>query len=224
MESCDVLVVGGGNAGLSAAITAREAGASVVLLEYAPKAFRGGNSRHTRNLRVMHDSPAATLSGRYSSSDYWNDLLSVTRGHTDEHLARVTIEGTSQLLPWMHAHGARFQPALEGTLSLSRTNAFFLGGGKALMNAYYAAAERLGVRVVYDAEVRSFCLGNGVVGEVLALKDSAPCSVRAKAVVVSSGGFQANIEWLSEYWGEAARNFIIRGTPYAHLMFPITDR
>ena len=68
MESCDVLVVGGGNAGLSAAIAAREAGASVMVLEHAPRAFRGGNSRHTRNLRLMHQSPTATLTGSYSSS------------------------------------------------------------------------------------------------------------------------------------------------------------
>ena len=215
MESCDVLVVGGGNAGLSAAITAREAGASVRLLEHAPKALRGGNSRHTRNLRVMHESPAATLIGSYSSSDYWSDLLSVTHGKTDEHLARIAIDGTAELLPWMEAHGARFQPALEGTLGLSRTNAFFLGGGKALMNAYYGAAERLGVCVLYDTEVRSLCLVNGMVGDVSIVKNAVSSLVQPKAVVVCSGGFQANIEWLRESWGDAADNFIIRGTPYA---------
>jgi tricarballylate dehydrogenase len=215
MESCDVLVVGGGNAGLSAAITAREAGASVMLLEHAPIAFRGGNSRHTRNLRLMHESPTATLKGSYSSSEYWSDLLSVTRGKTDEHLARIAIDATAQLLPWMVAHGARFQPALEGTLSLSRTNAFFLGGGKALLNAYYGAAERLGVSVLYDTEVRSLCLVNGMVREVLTVKNGASVLVRPKTVVVCSGGFQANIDWLREYWGDAAGNFIIRGTPYA---------
>jgi tricarballylate dehydrogenase len=215
MESCDVLVVGGGNAGLSAAITAREAGASVRLLEHAPKALRGGNSRHTRNLRLMHESPTATLIGSYSSSDYWSDLLSVTHGKTDEHLARIAIDGTAELLPWMEAHGARFQPALEGTLGLSRTNAFFLGGGKALMNAYYGAAERLGVCVFYDTEVRSLFLVNGLVQEVSTVKSGAPFSLRPRAVVVCSGGFQANIEWLREYWGDAADNFIIRGTPYA---------
>jgi tricarballylate dehydrogenase len=215
MESCDVLVVGGGNAGLSAAITAREAGASVRLLEHAPKALRGGNSRHTRNLRLMHESPTATLIGSYSSSDYWSDLLSVTHGKTDEHLARMAIDGTAELLPWMEAHGARFQPALEGTLGLSRTNAFFLGGGKALMNAYYGAAERLGVCVFYDTEVRSLFLVNGLVQEVSTVKSGAPFSLRPRAVVVCSGGFQANIEWLREYWGDAADNFIIRGTPYA---------
>ena len=215
MESCDVLVVGGGNAGLSAAITAREAGASVRLLEHAPKALRGGNSRHTRNLRLVHESPTATLIGSYSSSDYWSDLLSVTHGKTDEHLARIAIDGTAELLPWMEAHGARFQPALEGTLGLSRTNAFFLGGGKALMNAYYGAAERSGVCVFYDTEVRSLFLVNGLVQEVSTVKSGAPFSLRPKAVVVCSGGFQANIEWLREYWGDAADNFIIRGTPYA---------
>jgi tricarballylate dehydrogenase len=215
MESCDVLVVGGGNAGLSAAITAREAGASVVLLEHAPREFRGGNSRHTRNLRLMHASPTATLVGSYSSSDYWRDLLSVTHGKTDEQLARTAIDATGELLPWMQGHGARFQPALEGTLSLSRTNAFFLGGGKALMNAYYAAAERLGISVMYDTEVRSLCLVNGMVREASITRDAASGSVRPKTVVVSSGGFQANLEWLREYWGDAAQNFIVRGTPYA---------
>jgi tricarballylate dehydrogenase len=215
IESCDVLVVGGGNAGLSAAIAAREAGASVLLLEHAPKALRGGNSRHTRNLRLMHESPTATLTGSYSCSDYWKDLLSVTHGRTDEHLARVAIDATADLWPWMQAHGARFQPALEGTLSLSRTNAFFLGGGKALMNAYYGAAERLGVSVLYDTEVRSLAMANGLVREVLTAKYGPSVPLRPKAVVVCSGGFQANIEWLREYWGDAAGNFIIRGTPYA---------
>ena len=215
MESCDVLVVGGGNAGLSAAIAAREAGASVVLLEHAPKALRGGNSRHTRNLRLMHKSPTATLVGSYSSSDYWRDLLSVTHGNTEEHLARMAIDATAELLPWMHVHGARFQPALEGTLGLSRTNAFFLGGGKALMNAYYAAAERLGISVFYDTEVRSLCFANGMIREATAVKNGTSSALRPKAVVVSSGGFQANIEWLRQYWGDAAGNFIIRGTPYA---------
>ncbi len=214
-QSCDVLVVGGGNAGLCAAMTARELGASVMLLEHAPQPFRGGNSRHTRNLRVMHDSSTVTLTGTYSKSDYWKDLLSVTHGQTDERLAQIAIEGTAELLPWMHAHGARFQPALGGTLNLSRTNAFFLGGGKALINAYYRAAERIGVSIAYDTEVRALCLVGGMVREVLTVKNGASVLLRPETVVVSSGGFQANIDWLREYWGDAASNFIIRGTPYA---------
>ena len=149
----DVLVAGGGNAALCAAITARQAGASVLLVESAPRAFRGGNSRHTRNLRAMHDRPNEVLTDAYKEDEYWDDLLRVTGGQTDESLARMTIRASSGVFGWMKAAGVRFQPSLTGTLNLGRTNAFFLGGGKALVNAYYLTAEKLGVEILYDTEV-----------------------------------------------------------------------
>ena len=70
----DVLVVGGGNAGLCAAITARQAGARVLVAEHAPRHFRGGNSRHTRNLRIMHREPTNVLSESYPEDEFWNDM------------------------------------------------------------------------------------------------------------------------------------------------------
>ncbi|STR40796.1 TcuA [Klebsiella michiganensis] len=76
----DVLVIGGGNAALCAALTAREAGASVLLLEAAPREWRGGNSQHTRNLRCMHDAPQDVLVDSYPEEEYWQDLLRVTEG------------------------------------------------------------------------------------------------------------------------------------------------
>lgn len=211
----DVLVVGGGNAALCAAISAREAGASVLILEHAPRAFRGGNSRHTRNLRTMHDRPTATLTEAYGEEEYWEDLKRVTGGQTDEALARMTIRSTAQALPWMEGHGVRFQPSLSGTLSLSRTNAFFLGGGKALVNAYYLTAEAMGVDILYDTEVTHLALEDGAVREARIICRGFPETVRARTVVAASGGFQANLGWLKRYWGEAAENFLIRGTPYA---------
>ena len=213
--SYDVLVAGGGNAALCAAIAAREAGASVVLVEHAPRAFRGGNSRHTRNFRIMHAAPTATLTEAYLEDEYWDDLLRVTGGETDEVLARLTVRGSAPALTWMASHGVRFQPSLTGTLSLSRTNAFFLGGGKALLNAYYQTAERLGVVIRYDTEVRDVRLRNGAVDSVEVASAGESLTLRAKSVVVAAGGFQANIEWLRQYWGAAADNFLIRGTPYA---------
>jgi tricarballylate dehydrogenase len=163
----------------------------------------------------MHLNPTATLTKSYSEDEYWKDLLGVTAGKTDEALAKMTIRSTSEVLAWMAARGVHFQPSLSGTLSLSRTNAFFLGGGKALMNAYYLTAKRLGIEVAYNTEVKSLRLTDGVVREATAVIDGSPVTFRAKTVVVSSGGFQANIEWLREYWGDAADNFLIRGTPYA---------
>jgi tricarballylate dehydrogenase len=213
-KTYDVLVAGGGNAALCAAITARQAGATVLLVESAPKAFRGGNSRHTRNLRAMHDQPNAVLTDAYKEDEYWDDLLRVTGGNTDEALARMTIRASAGVFGWMRDAGVRFQPSLTGTLNLGRTNAFFLGGGKALVNAYYLTAEKLGVEVLYDTEVVNMNMEDGAVRSIDITYKGFPETVHARCVVASSGGFQANLDWMREYWGDAVDNFVIRGTPY----------
>jgi tricarballylate dehydrogenase len=210
----DLLILGGGNAALCAALTARKPGLSVLVVESAPVHFRGGNSRHTRNMRTMHAGPLGVLTDAYPESEYWDDLLKVTGGLTDERLARMTIRQTEQHLPWMKAHGVRFQAPLGGTLHLSRTNAFFLGGGKALMNAYYAAAEVAGVKVSYDTEVVDLEMAEGRFASATVRRDGAEHRVRAKACVAAAGGFESNLAWLREAWGPPADNFIVRGTPY----------
>ena len=210
----DIVVVGGGNAALCAAITSAEEGARVLILESAPKTYRGGNSRHTRNFRCMHEGPLSVLTDSYGEDEYFDDLMLVTKGKTDEPLARLAIRSSEECLPWMEAHGVRFQPSLSGTLSLSRTNAFFLGGGKALVNAYYNTAEDLGVTVVYDAEVTHVHIEGDRFTHLVAQIGGKTHKIEGKAAVLASGGFQSNLEWLTRAWGPAAANFLIRGTPY----------
>ncbi len=212
----DVLVIGGGNAALCAALMAREAGASVLLLESAPREWRGGNSPHTRNLRCMHDAPQDVLTDAYPEEEYWQDLLKVTGGETNEQLARLVIRASSHCRDWMHRHGVRFQPALSGTLQLSRTNAFFMGGGKALVNAYYRSAEKLGVHIRYNTPVQRLDIQDG---RFLAAYTGHE-RVEAKSCVLAAGGFESNREWLRQAWGQnadgewPADNFLIRGTRY----------
>jgi len=213
-EVFDVVVLGGGNAALCAALSASEQGARVVVVESAPREFRGGNSRHTRNLRCVHDTPTDLLTDAYSDDEYLADLLRVTGGQTDESLARMVVRVSAACPQWMRRYGVRFQASLRGTLQLGRTNAFFLGGGKALLNSYYAAAGRLGVRVLYNAEVVGLDLVDGSFRSASVLIDGRIVTVRAKAVVLAAGGFESNLDWLKEIWGDAADNFIVRGTPY----------
>ncbi|VWB63252.1 tricarballylate dehydrogenase [Burkholderia pseudomultivorans] len=212
----DVLVIGGGNAALCAALMAREAGASVLLLEAAPREWRGGNSQHTRNLRCMHDAPQDVLVDAYPEEEFWQDLLKVTGGITNEHLARLTIRASSTCRPWMHKHGVRFQPPLSGALHVARTNAFFMGGGKALVNAYYRSAEALGVDIRYDTPVDELELDGG---RFIAAR-SGRQRFEACACVLAAGGFESNREWLRQAWGQNERgewpadNFLIRGTRF----------
>jgi tricarballylate dehydrogenase len=215
-QMIDVLVIGGGNAALCAALMAREAGASVLLLEAAPREWRGGNSQHTRNLRCMHDGPQDVLIDAYPEEEFWQDLLKVTGGATDEKLARLAIRASSNCRDWMRKHGVHFQPSLSGTLHLARTNAFFMGGGKALVNAYYRSAQALGVQVRYDAPVDALELEGG---RFVAARIGAE-RIEAKACVLAAGGFESNLAWMREAWGQneqgewPADNFLIRGTRF----------
>ena len=207
----DVLVIGAGNAGLCAAITAAEAGCSVLVIEVASRDMRGGNTRHTRNLRAMHDAPTDVLTDAYSFEEYYDDLIRVTRGITNESLASLTLEKSAELTSWLGARGVRFQPALSGTLNLGRTNAFFLGGGRALLNSLCRHAEALGVTFLYETEVSELRMEDGYCDGVT-LADGR--DLQAKKVITTAGGFEANLDWLAEGWGDAARNFLVRGTPH----------
>jgi tricarballylate dehydrogenase len=210
----DVLIAGGGNAALCAALSAAAEGATVAVLECAPPEFRGGNSRHTRNLRCMHEAPTQFLTGAYPEEEYFDDLIRVTGGNTNRELACMVIRESRDCVAWMMQQGVRFQKPLTGTLHLGRTNAFFLGGGKALMNSYYATARRMGVQIFYGAEVTGLNFAGAEFESADVLLNGDAIQFRAGALVAAAGGFESNLEWLKEIWGEAADNFLIRGTPY----------
>ena len=214
MDTYDIAVLGAGNAALCAALTAREAGARVVIFESAPRDFRGGNSRHTRNLRCAHAAPTDVLTDAYPVDELMADLLRVNGGETDETLARMVVERSTTCTDWMQRYGVRFQASLKGTLHLSRTNAFFLGGGKALMNSYFAAAEKAGIPVHYESEVVGLDIVDGTFRSARVRMNGRVETVTAKAVVLAGGGFEANLDWLEEAWGPPAKNFLVRGTPY----------
>jgi tricarballylate dehydrogenase len=210
----DVVIIGGGNAALVSALSARDAGVRVLMLERAPVVFRGGNSRHTRNVRCVHNAADEFNTGAYRFDELWKDLCGVGKGPSDEELAELTVRRSEHAPAWMAEHGVRWQRPLTGTLHLGRTNRFFLGGGKALVNAYYRRAAAAGVEVLYESSVERLEFAGDRCTALVVRSGGREHRLRAGAVVCASGGFEANIEWLRRYWGDAALNYHIRGPRY----------
>jgi tricarballylate dehydrogenase len=207
-HTIDVLVVGSGNAALCAALAAAEEGADVLVVEQSAVGDRGGNSKYTRNLRCASPEPAENA---YPEAAFLRDLIGVTGEGIDIDLARLLIHESVTLVDWLEHFGVHWQPALRGTLQLSATNRFFLGGGKALINTYFRAAERAGVTTAYCSRVEDLeLISGGIMATVV--NGGKPVRIAAKACVAASGGFEANLAWLRRDYGAAADNFIVRGT------------
>jgi tricarballylate dehydrogenase len=186
-----------------------------LLLEHAPRWLRGGNTRHSRNLRFAHEAPTPLSSGPYPAREFRSDLRRATHGTGDEALTELLVERSADAPDWLTGAGVHFQPVASGVLPPSRKTAFLLGGGKSMLNALYATAERIGVEIRYGCEVRELRLGPGGLERVLYRQGPDSGWIAPRAAIACCGGSQANRNWLRAHWGEAADGFINRGTPFA---------
>jgi tricarballylate dehydrogenase len=211
----DVLVLGGGVAALCAAIAAREAGATVRLIEQAPRTLRGGNTRHSRNFRVAHAAPTPFSLDRYTEDEYLAELHQAAQGQFDGTLARLMVRRSAAITDWLAGHGVHLQPMSDGVLPPSRRTVFCLGGGTAMMNALYATAQRIGVEIRYASTAAAIRLENARVREVAIVDAAGRRTVCPRAVIACCGGYQANAAQLRLRWGEAADRFVVRGIPHA---------
>ena len=229
-----VVVVGGGNAALCAAIAARERGADVLLLERAPFEQRGGNSRFTAGgMRVAYDGVedlralmpdlsetelARTDFGAYPRDQFYDDMGRVTQYRTDPNLAAKLIDESLATLHWMAGHGVRFLP-MYGRQSFERDGkARFWGGltveawggGPGLVDGLTAIAERMGVTLRYGVRAQALALADGRVNGVRVQGET----VAADAVVLACGGFEANAAWRTRYLGAGWELAKVRGTRF----------
>jgi len=237
VENIDVLVVGGGNAGFTAALAAAENGRSVLLLEKADKDRAGGNSYYTAGAtRIPHgglkdlvdvvepdERHAVTEVPPYSKEDYLADLEKVSGGRNDPELSRVLVDESHGTLRWLQRQGLKYRLMYERQ-AYSRPDGSFLfwgglhignvGGGKGLMEDHAAAAERAGVGVRYGHAVSELISeGARVVGVRYRDAAGAEGEVRAGSVILASGGFEANPEMRRRYLGEGWQEAKVRGTP-----------
>ena len=236
-QSADLVVVGAGNAALAAALTAREAGASVIVLEAAPVAERGGNSAYTGGaLRIVYDSVDdlrkvmpelsdqelhTTDFGTYSAGQYFDDMARLTHYRAQVELVETLVAGSRPALEWMRAKGVRFQPSYHrqafkvdgrfrfwGGLAVESW-----GGGAGMMDALYKAANAVDVPVHYETRAVELQRNDdGVVVGVTARRNGKTIFYRAKAVVLAAGGFEANAEWRARYLGPGWDLAKVRGS------------
>ena len=237
-ENVDVLVVGAGNAALCAALSAREAGASVLVLEFAPLSERGGNSTFTAGaMRVVYNDlddlralmPDLTEEeirrtdfGTYTRDDFIDDLAKVTEYRADPDLAEVLVDRSHETLAWMVSKGVRFIPiygrqAFEvdgkyrfwGGLTIEA-----VGGGPGLVDSLNRACEDAGIEVLYETRAHELLVDDGIVVGVRVISGGRSREIPARSVVLASGGFEANTEWRTRYLGPGWDMAKVRGSRF----------
>jgi tricarballylate dehydrogenase len=234
----DVLVVGAGNAAMCAALAAAEAGARVRVLERAGRQERGGNTGFTAGaIRVVYDNAedlaalmpdlseaerANTEFGTYTADQFFDDMGRVTDYRTDPDLCELLVRRSMDTLKWLAGRGVRFAPAWgRQAFKVGDTFRFWggltveaVGGGQGLVEAEFAAAEKAGVEILYNARALSLlCDDDGVHG-VLAKVGGRSEEMRAAAVVLACGGFEANAEWRTRYLGPGWDLAKVRGSRF----------
>lgn len=237
-HACDVLIVGGGNAAFAAALAAREAGASVLVLEAAPEAERGGNSRFTAGAmrvayngvddlaRLMPDltdeEKNGTDFGAYPEDQFYDDLCRVTQYRTDPKLAETLVSRSLDTMLWMRAKGVRFTP-IYGRQAFKVDGRFKFwggltveawGGGPGLIDSWYAIAARNGIAVRYATRAHDLVIDENAVRGLVVRTSGRSEVLETRAVVLASGGFEANAEWRTRYLGPGWDLVKVRGTRF----------
>ena len=236
--AADVIVVGAGNAAFAAALAARQSGASVVMVERAPEAEAGGNSRFTAGaMRVVYDGIddlralipeltdheiANTDFGAYSADQFFDDMFRITGYRANSDMVEALVTRSRETLRWMGGLGIRFAPMyrrqaykVDGRFRFwGGVTVEAAGGGEGLMASWTKAAAKVGIAIHYHTRAdRLIADDDGVHGVVLR-QAGRTIEARSKAVVLACGGFEANPEWRTRYLGPGWDLAKVRGSRF----------
>jgi len=238
MEKFDVIVVGAGNAAMAAALSARQEGLAVLVLEASDEQDMGGNTRYAAGQmrtvyngvddlkRLVPDLSESEIAqsdfGVYRREDYLDDIARLTQYRCDPDLVEVLVDNSLDTLEWMKQHGVRFQVSYGRQASKVDGRFRFWGGlpcevwggGVGLLEAYYASARRHGIEIRLRAYVKDLIVEAGQVAGVLCEIDGKPARISSKAVILACGGFEASAEMRARYLGPNWDLAKVRGSRY----------
>jgi tricarballylate dehydrogenase len=234
----DVIVVGGGNAALCAALSAEENGARVLILEAAPYEERGGNSHYTggafrfayRNVddlrQVSPDISDADIEnvdfGSYAEEQFLDDMFELTEYRTDPELCELLVRSSLETAKWVARQGVKLHPGLgrqafkvDGKFKFWGGLALHInGGGAELLKALYATAEKRGIPIAYATPALDLIKEDGRIAGVKARHAGREIEIRAGAVILACGGFESNPEMRARYLGRGWDVAKVRGTRF----------
>ncbi|MGE7663959.1 FAD-dependent tricarballylate dehydrogenase TcuA [Peribacillus sp. NPDC097197] len=234
----DIIVVGAGNAALCAAIAAREKGASVLVLERGPKQKRGGNSFFTDGaIRTAYNGlddirkiiPSITDEEAekihvpvYSETEYYDDLMRVTKGQSDPQLAKQLVTQSYKTIQWMQGHGIEFELNYENQSFEKDGKRIFWGGlplktndkGVGLIRKLNERVIELGIEVWYETRATELKLENNQIKSIVVQQEGKELTIHTTSIVLACGGFEADKKLRSEFIGEEWNAAIVRGTEY----------
>jgi len=236
--AADVIVVGAGNAAFCAALSARERGAKVLMLEAAPEEESGGNSRFTAgSIRVVYHgvedirtlvpdlTPAeieSTDFGTYTAAQFFDDMARVTQHRADPDLVELLVTHSFATLNWMREQGVRFIP-IYGRQAFKVGGRFkfwggltveTVGGGPGLVAMLTDAARKRGIGIRYQTRALDLLYDGSRIEGVRVREDGALRELRAQSVVLACGGFEANPEWRTRYLGPGWDVAKVRGSRF----------
>jgi tricarballylate dehydrogenase len=237
VHETDVLVVGKGNAALCAALSARDQGAKVAMLEAAPLDESGGNSRFAggvmrfafasvEDLKRVTDLTDVEIAGSdfgtNTREEYLDKLYQLTSYRTDPDLSEFLVNASLETMVWLRSKGARFIPNWGRQSALVDGKRRFFGnmpievsgGGAGLVQYLDAAAKKAGIDVFYETRATSLLYDDAQVQGVRAQRAGKVAEFRAGSVVLACGGFEANPEWRTRYLGPGWELAKVRGTRF----------
>lgn len=234
----DVVVVGAGNAALCAAISARESGAKVLLLEKGPKQKRGGNSFFTdgairfsynnlEDLRTIIPEITDELAEKihmppYPVEEYYEDMMIATQKKSDPELARHLVSQSYETIKWLRDNKVEFELNFENQSFEKEGVYHFWGGlpvkttgkGIGLIETLFLRAEELGIDIWYESPAVKLIKEDERIQGVVVKKENEEVLVRTNSVVLACGSFEANHAWRVKYLGEEWKHAIVRGTEF----------